>query len=270
MTVILVAASDLHIISTIGLCPPDVELQEGGTYKASDAQLWMYTKWVKTWERIQRLKEENAAELWTVLNGDVVDGDHHNTFEIISRSPATMFHMATKLLEPIANTSDRFFVVRGTEVHTGKSGYMEEKIAKDLGAEKDPDTDTFSWWILRMEAEGVKFEFAHHGRFGRRPWTGSNSLNAIAVETVYNYNGLGWCPDVVVRSHYHRYASTGVNHRDVRVVSLPAWQLATSYVKRIDPQAIADIGLVIFICENGKYTEEVIRYTPELGTIWKP
>jgi len=41
-TVIVAVVADTHPNSTVGLCPPEVELDDGGTYHASKAQRWLW------------------------------------------------------------------------------------------------------------------------------------------------------------------------------------------------------------------------------------
>ena len=43
---ILRVTSDLHAGSTVALCPPKVQLDDGGKYEASKAQLWLWECWL--------------------------------------------------------------------------------------------------------------------------------------------------------------------------------------------------------------------------------
>ncbi len=71
-------------------------------------------------------------------------------------------------------------------------------------------------------------------------------------------------PNVVIRSHLHQFADTGMNFNSIRLIATPAWQLITGYVHRLQPGALADIGGLIFVCyPGGKYELEVVRYRPK-------
>ena len=75
-------------------------------------------------------------------------------------------------------------------------------------------------------------------------------------------------PDVAVRSHRHQFAESGRNFA-VRWVQTPAWQLASAYVKSYAPVSLADIGVILFICDHGSYSMEPILYSPRRQKTWK-
>ena len=47
--------SDLHICSTLGLCPPKINLDEGGTYIYSPLQKIIWTYWLDFWQHFYSL-----------------------------------------------------------------------------------------------------------------------------------------------------------------------------------------------------------------------
>lgn len=259
---------DLHINSTVGLLPYSVNLDDGGTYRCSKGQRWLWRNWLDFWDSVKDTKERTGkrTEVWTVLNGDLVDvnGKHKQT-QTISLNEADVFNMTLDTIKPALDVSDRVFVVRGTAAHTGSSGYMEEKIAFDIGAEKCGDN--YSWWELLLECEGVLFDIRHHGPLGRLKWTTANALNKRAAEMALNYINKR-CPDVAIQSHNHRYARSS-DDLGIEVYALPAWQLATEFIKRIGGIFPADIGGMYFIIKDGEYTPIVKRYQPERVRPWR-
>ena len=50
---------------------------------------------------------------------------------------------------------------------------------------------------------------------------------------------------------------------------MPAWQLATEYIHRIAAEALADIGIVILICDGTSVEVQPILFTPERSTVLK-
>jgi len=64
---ILVATGDLHINSTVALCYPAVTLDDGGTYRASAPQRWIWRKWIEYWQEIKRVKTETGRRRMTWL-----------------------------------------------------------------------------------------------------------------------------------------------------------------------------------------------------------
>lgn len=263
---VLAVVSDLHVNSTVAVCPARIQLDDGGEYIASKAQRWLQACWADAWERVDQLRGSGRKRqpLVVVVNGDVVDGtDHHNTFQTISRNPATMMQMGIDMLEPVRRKADRFYVVRGTESHVGGSGAWEEAIARDLDAEADELVGTRSWWHLPLEVEGVRFDIAHHTSMGALPWTAGAAAPRLAARILAEYAESGQQPPhVAVRSHVHRYGDSGTASR-VRAVITPAWQLATGYVHRISPGALSSIGMVAFGIEASDYQLHRLVYRAE-------
>jgi hypothetical protein len=235
-----------------------VNLDDGGTYRSSKGQRWLWRNWLSFWDDVKTL----GHPVWTVFNGDLVDinGRHMQT-QNISQNEADVFNMTLDSIEPAL----AIHVVRGTAAHVKSSASMEEKIAADIGAEKCGDN--YSWWELLLECEGVKFDIRHHGPLGRLPHTRGNALNRRAVEMMLMYGNK--CPDVAIQSHNHRFA-TSSDEYPIKVYALPAWQLITEFVNRIGNITPADIGGMYFICDKGEYVPVVKRYRPEAARAWKP
>ena len=61
----------------------------------------------------------------------MVEGDHHNTPQIVSRDPGVQMDILQQLCAPIlALSPDAAIVVRGTEAHVGKNANKEEAFAR--------------------------------------------------------------------------------------------------------------------------------------------
>lgn len=204
-----------------------------------------------------------AGGIVTVLNGDVFDGDHHHTRQIITRNEATQLRLAVDVLEPLINITNQLYIVRGTEAHVGNSGSMEEKLADDLSAEPDKATGAQSWWHLKLDVNNVRFDIAHHATMGRLPHTKPNSANKLAAMAIFaSAERRERPPSLVVRSHMHQWADSGDNYA-TRAIQLAGWQLATGYVHRIQPGALADIGGLIVVCyPDGTYEATKKRFKP--------
>lgn len=270
MTDLLVVTSDHHCGSTVALCPPVVELDDGGEYRASRAQQWLWQCWGDFWEKVEQIRDEVGAEsVIHALNGDVTEGDHHGTSQIISRHSGIEQAVAREAMKvPAAVGIDHWFVVRGTESHVGKSGKSEEALAAYLGAEGDPEAQTHSWWHLRMERQGVRLDFAHHGRMGQRPWTKPNVVANLAAEIFYEHAKRGFPhPHLSFRSHLHQFLDTYHVH-PVRVIQTPSWQLKTAYVHKVAAESLADVGGVVVVLKDGRADVRPILFTPNRGAVW--
>lgn len=271
MATTIAVVSDVHAGSTVAVCPSEVPLDDGNTYRAdSKVAAWLRSCWREFWDRVDQTR---ADKLYVVVNGDLVEGDHHGTSQIISRHGGAQKAAARLLLEePLGLNPDALFFIRGTESHVGKSGSSEESIARALleqgyPVQGDPATGTSSWWHLLLRIHDRLLSFAHHGRMGRRPWTRKSNVTYLAEQIFSEYVRRGdEPPALAVRSHYHRYMDTGPPHpveRNVtRVVQTPAWQLHTSHGWKVVPEDLADIGGVIITVSH-----ETIRVEP---VIWKP
>lgn len=280
MRVSLAAVSDVHAGSTVALCPPEgVPLDNGGTYVPSKFQRWLWQCWVEYWAWVrERLDIFEPEEKWLLLNGDLVEGDHHNTGQVIGRHGLYDGSVARRCLEvPLELGFDRIFVVRGTPSHVGQQGKVEEGIAKSLKedsypVEGDPVACTESWWHLRADAGRFRVDALHHGRTGYRRWTRPNATALLAADILMEHVDCApehepeRPPDLCIRSHVHKWADSGDQHR-VRVVQTPAWQLHTEYGHKKVPESLADIGGALVEMDE---TIEVRRklYRPDRGHVW--
>ena len=264
--IVVAVASDLHVGSTIGLSPPLVSLDDGGTHRTGKEQRWLWHNWLEFCTKAVDQAETWRADLITVFNGDMTEGVHHGSTQIIGGgNKTTQMKMAYEVIRPLVDYSVQVFVVRGTEPHVGKSASLEEKIADDLTNIERHSKEKASWWHLPLEVNGTLFDIAHHGSLGRLPWTKPNAVNRIAGEVIIQYAESGdKQPAVVLRAHLHQHADTFQNYSTIRVIAMPGWQLATAHVHRIAPGSVADIGGLIFTCwPNGQYDLEVVRFRPK-------
>ncbi len=265
--VVLAVTSDHHTGSTVGLCPPEgVHLDDDGKYVPSKAQRWQWEGWEEFWGAVAAMRRKHRAKLYCEFNGDLFEGDHHHTSQIISRNPEPQAYLAGRVFGvPKALKPDRVFVVRGTEAHVGPTGASEEAFARIIRAERNPETSTWSWWHLRLAIHGRIFDFQHHGRMGQRPWTRQNIVSLLAAQIFYEYAARGLQhPDVAFRSHFHTFQDSGSAH-PVRVIQTPAWQLKTAHAHKVVAENLSDVGGVIVVVDpNGQYevTPKLFRVEP--------
>lgn len=267
--IVLAVVSDLHCGSTVALCPPSIHLDDGGEYHASKAQRWLWANWLDFWQKVGAERDRVGGDLYQLYNGDVTEGDHHRTTQILSGNPTAQAAVVNEVMKiPLALDPQRLWFVRGTEAHVGPSAAFEERIALGLHKDKRPvvmeaDTGNASHWHAKMDLHGWRLDFAHHGRMGQRPWTKPNVVMNLAAEIFYEHckNGLQ-PPHLAVRSHFHQFVDTGTA-QPVRVVQMPAWQLATAYIHRIAPGAIADVGGLIVTIDGGRMDVTPVLYHPE-------
>jgi hypothetical protein len=263
---IVAVVADLHINSTTGLCPPGMDLDDGGSYQPSEGQRFLWRSWLDYWQVVDDLVGDDP--LYVVVNGDAVDADiKDRSAQMVSRNLATILDAAITVLEPVRRLAHRLFIIRGTESHVGLSGQIEEELAGDLDAEKDGDRA--SWWQLRAKFAGAEFDIAHHASMGRLPWTSANAGNKLAALAVMAAGEEGCKPPaVVVRSHVHKWSESGKNYSALACTT-PCWQLPTAYSYRLGGVDALHIGGVWFEVVNGKITRyDRELYFPARKEIW--
>lgn len=270
--VVIAVVSDLHCGSTVALCPPSIRLDDGGEYVASKAQLWVWRNWLDFWQKVDTQRTSKRADLYIVVNGDATEGSHHHTTQILSGNPTAQAAVVDACLRvPLALKPDRIWFIRGTEAHVGPSGAYEERIANGLKKDGYPvvvSEGTASHWHAKLDVQGVRFDFAHHGRVGTRPWTKPNVTANLAAEIFMDHARHGIPhPHLAVRSHMHQLVDTYDMH-PVRVIQTPAWQLATSFIHRIAPGKLADVGGIIATVDDGQLSVEKLIYHPDPTPTW--
>ena len=203
----IIVVSDLHVGCKLGLCPKSVKLDEGGSYESSPHQKEVLSKWNEFWgEWVPHVTK--GAPYIVVLNGDALDGVHHNSTTQWSHNLTDQKKMAFSLLEPIVSGKQcsKLYMIRGTEAHVGQSASEEESLANWLQAVPNEDGNAARWELwLRFGQEQQLIHFTHH--VGTTSSAAYEST-AIYKEMVEAYNEAGrWgeeSPAIIVRSHRHR------------------------------------------------------------------
>lgn len=269
-SIVVAVVSDIHSGSKVAVCPPRITLDEGDSYVANKWQLWLWNNWLDYWKNVKlaRGKGKKRLPLVVVINGEITDGDHHRTTQgIAPRSISDRFKIAIETLNPMLDLNpDEIYVIRGTETHSGKGGEEDELIAKDISAVQS-HTESFSWWHLPLEVKNILFDIAHHGKTGNLPWTGASAVVRYAVELSYYYLSRGHrLPDLAIRSHKHK-SYDSYDNAPIRVITTCGWQYPTSFIHKIAPGQMPDIGGLIFTCQKKEYLVRKVVYKPRPSTV---
>ena len=239
----IVVVSDTHCGCRLGLCPPDgVNLDDGGTYMPSRFQRKTWEMWEEFWGEF--VPEATRGEPFgVVFNGDAIDGVHHNSTTQISHNLEDQSEIAYSILKPVVEACEgRYWHIRGTEAHVGKSAVEEERLARKLGAIRNDENQAARYELWKVMGNKNLVHFLHH--VGT---TSSQAYEATAVhkEMVESFiEAARWGrkpPDVIVRSHRHRHLETvmATQPRDGKetgrawAVVTPAWQGKTPFVWKI-------------------------------------
>jgi 3',5'-cyclic AMP phosphodiesterase CpdA len=252
---------DPHSNSTVGLCKPSINLDDGGTYQISKGQRWLWGNWLDFLERVEQAKPDII-----VFNGDTVEGDAKGrSYQVITRNKTNAISIAADTLDPLCQLAPIRYFIRGTAAHGGKSGNIEEDLAKDLGGVKVGAS--YSHWELHLNIENVLVHIAHHTSMSGIPWRRKDAANILASRIVMEYAlNKERPPDLAIRNHVHRFADSNSTY-PTRAVILGAWQLATEFTHKISPDSLSEIGGGIFHFSAGTFDYEKIEYKPK-GRTW--
>jgi hypothetical protein len=199
-----------------------------------------------------------------VLNGDAVDGVHHNSVTQISHNLSDQSKIAHEILHPLLKLcKGRYYHIRGTEAHVGPSGQDEESLARSLGAIPDQDGRRAPWEIY-FRIKQALIHVAHHiGTAGSMAYE-STALSRELSEAYVEAGRWGnEPPDVIVRSHRHRNTEVRIQTKKgfCTVTTTAGWQLKTPFTQRVvgARQAMPQIGgTVVRVGDNDIYTRHKI------------
>jgi hypothetical protein len=258
---VIAVISDMQVGSTVALAPPRWQLYDGGTFRASPAQMVIYRQWQRSAENVKDMLTEKLRRkrLVVVLNGEPIDGHHHDTPQIITKTPQEQIDMSIALLDEWLQTTgynpkrgDCMYLVRGTTAH--EKGEHIEQIGRDIDGVIPYRKDTselvkdgrYHFQKLRKRVNGRYFKIQHHG-FGRgtRAWTKENSI-AYALKSEYFtcLDNKRPIPDVTISSHIHVYnfARYYGKQKTMFGCTTPCWQLKTHFANRV--AALEDINTI--------------------------
>lgn len=242
---ILAVISDTHFGSNTAVSPLKFEVHNRNTLEAqitsaNRLQQWLYECWVDFWDYVEHLRGNGRKRKRLIVAhlGDVCDGSHHGTTQIV-QEVHDQVKIAIDMLEPIRYKASIFIGILGTmPAHAGQDHVNEVEIYRELGADHIEQT-------LTLDIDGVLVDLAHHGRVGTRPWT--SGAAGLGAEVMLDYAQAGKpLPHFILRGDRHRFDDSGAKFENTRVVQCPSWQLKTSFGWRVSSNTTrSDIGGVI-------------------------
>lgn len=265
--------SDTHSGCGLALCPPSVRLDDNGEYRPSPFQRKIWNMWESFWEEF--VPEVTKGEPYIVVhNGDAIDGVHHGSVTQITQNLETQVGIAYKLLKPIVEKCEgRYYHIRGTEAHVGKSAQHEEALAERLEAIPNDDGQ-YARYDLWLKLGGSMIHSLHH--VGS---TGSQAYEATAVHKEFTemlIEAARWGkqpPDIMVRSHRHRCIKISIPTGNTmgQAVVTPCWQGKGPFAWKIPGARLATPqfgGVVVTWARDAKmaFTKEKVWTTEQSRT----
>ena len=240
----VVVLSDLHIGSTLGLWPHGFVANEGFPIGQNKFQKWLWSCWLDCMAWVQKAVGDDPFEI--VFNGDLVEGIHHRTTQVMSADVGDQCSAVTDVISGLSRLAERVFVVQGTEVHTRND---ECRIGKALDAVKDSETGKHAFDRLLLTVNGCHVSFAHHMQTTIRPYleASQHSIN-LGTEIIESARSGQPIPSVIVRAHRHLHGvwSDGVGMS----ISTGAWQGITRFGRKVVPHAVPRPSCVILDWRN--------------------
>lgn len=245
--ILLAAVSDLHVGSTVAICPPGgIALEDGGRYQPNVAQVWIWDQWLR-YRAVLAGYRKAGWKVVLLVNGEFIDGLHHESSQLAANSPEIMASAALEVVMPLVKEAHTLYVTRGTEAHSGKGAAADYAIARELGAVVDASTGMSAAYQWRIDVGGVIVDAAHHVTGGVRMTTRGNNIRAEMQDAIL----AGCAPDIMIRSHVHNYADTGRMFWPRQGIVTPAWKLKDSFSHRITRLPAREVGGVVVEIENG-------------------
>lgn len=230
--VVLIHLSDLHVGSDVGLWPTGYTTELGGHIGQNRFQKRMWRYWENL---VDQVMDYVGKRPYCVLaNGDLVDGIHHNTTEVMSIKKADQVRACSSLLGRVFHKREKLIIVRGTPCHVEDN---EGFIGNELNALYNPEEGCRSFRAFYGKWNGLLVDAKHHMTCGTRAWTEGTALAALLN------NARAQCvrakmaaPQVVLRAHRHRL---GVYSDGAGLVNVnSAWQGLTLHGHKVVPEAI--------------------------------
>lgn len=228
--------SDLHCGCQFGLCPPKIRFDGGGVYVHSKFQKKTWQWWQEFWDNWVPTVTRKEPYI-VIINGDTLDGTHHNSNHQITHNLTDQKKIAEQILAPIAELCNgNLYLIRGTSAHVGPSGQEEEELGKRINAIPDDNGNysRFEMWV-KLGGKCLIHALHHIGTTGSMAYETTALMKEFAESTT---EAARWGldpPNVVVRSHRHRHAEIRVPTADKYgyCFTTPAWQLKTPFVYKI-------------------------------------
>jgi len=245
---ILVPISDIHSGGSTALFPDHQMQLAVGNREPGYIQKIIRRQWLESLDLIKQRR--NKRRLILVLNGDMVDGDHHGSVENFSTLQADQVEIACELIDELLqrigfdSKTDKLYMTKGTYVHAGKQAQAEEQIARNFDAVPfisagEEEQTRYLHHQLKLSINGRRFNIQHEGAtVGRRPWTEDNGLFYLLKTKWFKHlQGKHDLADYYIYSHLHQYQqATYAPQPDVTLNAriTPAWQFRTSYAEKFD------------------------------------
>lgn len=242
---LILAISDIHCGSTIGLMPERIVTQEGVEIQPNRFQRMMLGWWYECLAEFDEYRK--GRQFYLVLVGDLVEGIHHGGRQVWSSDPLDHSTAAVAMCQPLSRIASRTYLAVGTECHTRND---EQAIGKMLGAVECPDTGKPAWDTVILDVGKWRCHFRHHMPTTSRVYLEASALSIVLGNTQLTYQRRGQRPpDICVHAHRHRF---GVyQDESAMMIAQGAWQGLTRHTHKVVPGALPSPSMTVMDWTRG-------------------
>lgn len=237
---LVLVVSDLHVGSTVGLWPEEFVSTEGNHIGQNSFQKWLWKCWLDMNQWASKILD--GQEYDVVINGDIVDGIHHKTLQVMTPDLGDQVVAVKQILGNLTQNAANIHLIKGTEAHTLN---QEIHVGRALGASKNKANGQNAWDYLDLEVNGTLYNIAHHIGTTARTYLEA-SAHSIMLGNLSHARARTKkrVPSVMIRAHRHRHGIWDDGNQIS--VTTGAWQGLTRYGYKVVPDAIPQPSAVIF------------------------
>jgi hypothetical protein len=211
------------------LCPEGFVTEKGQPVGLTALSKWFLDCWNLGHQWLSGIVD--PLEYALIINGDVIEGNHHRTDDIWSVNPRDHAQAAKDLLGPVARRAAKRFMVMGTQCHVGNT---EISIAESISSEINPEFKKPYWNHLCLDVAGVRVSVRHHFPATVRSYLEA-SQHSIQLGNAVNeaVRAGDVAPRVLIGAHRHRTGHFDDGNRLTVVTG--AWQGLTRHGDKVVP-----------------------------------
>lgn len=233
-----VVFSDTHCGSAVGLAHPASEQASGNIvgFGKNYHQQWLWMQWLAFIAEVRQIAGDDPAAL--IGNGDLTEGIHHGTKEVIAAAIEEHAHIAVQCIQPLVGACNGgpIYFTQGTECHTHG---IEDLVAERLGAETGKAKDK---WLI--EINGCLIDVAHHMPVSSRAYLEAGAMSITMGNARQNYLRCGHrVPSVFLRGHRHCHGYFSDGHGLLGVTG--AWQRLTRHARKVVTDSIPRPSMLV-------------------------
>lgn len=236
---VVVVVSDLHAGSDCGILPPSVELTDGQIigYGKNPWQKWLWAKWLEMQDEVKEIC--GGDDYILVCNGDLVEGIHHRSDEVVQAKIMEHLVIANHCMQPLASGAAKIYMTRGTECHVRD---LETVLAKEWGAGKAHDA-------IQFRVNGLLYDVRHHMPTTSRLHLEQNAYSVTVANNRSNAARNGHEPArIFLRGHRHVHGLSSDGHTMMAVTG--PWQALTRFGSKVVPDAVPRPSVIVFDHRN--------------------